>query len=81
MNKDVDGVETMMAFQDGGDSSKTLDLFVFCNATGSRGGSNDGRDSGGISVTGDDTTTVSEISTLKDPATDANVSEPTTMTG
>ena len=80
-NRYMDHVETMMAFQDGGDSSKTLDFFVFCNATGSSGRSNGGGDSGGINVAGDDTTTVSEIFTLEGPTTDENVTEPTAMTG
>ena len=79
--RELDHVETMMAFQNGGDSSKTLDFFVFCNATGSSGRSNGGGDSGGINVAGDDTTTVSEIFTLEGPTTDANVTEPTAMTG
>ena len=80
-NNEMEHVESMMAFQNGGDSSKTLDFFVFCNATGSSGGSNGGGDSGDINVAGDDTTTVSESSTLEGPTTDANVTEPTTMTG
>ena len=77
----MEHVESMMAFQNGGDSSKTLDFFVFCNATGSNGGSNDGGDGDDINVAGDDTTTVSEISTLEGPTTDANVTESTAITG
>ena len=80
-NRELDHVETMMAFQNSGDSSKTLDFFVFCNATGSSSGNNGGGDGDDINVVGDDTTTVSEISTLEGPTTDANVTEPTTMTG
>ena len=80
-NRELDHVETMMAFQNSGDSSKTLDFFVFCNATGSSGRSNDGEDGDDVNVVGDDTTTVSEISTLEGPTTDPNVTESTAITG
>ena len=83
-NRDIDHVESMMAFQNGGDSSKTLDFFVFCNApgySGSSGGSNNGGDGDDINVNGGDISTVSEISTLDSPTTDVNLTDLTTITG
>ena len=71
MYDNLEIVERLMGFEDGGDSSKILDFLMFCNATG---GSDAGNDGGGINVAG-------EVTTLDGPTIDINTTEPNTMTG
>ena len=61
-------IESMMAFENEGNSSKTLDYFVFCNATGITG-TQSADNTGNVGITTDGTTTYVETTTSMDVAT------------
>ena len=74
----MDDVESMMAFGNGGNSSQTLDYFVFCNATGTAGAQTNTQP--GHSTTVGITTIIGTTTLINTTTNDSNMNE-TTATG